>query len=111
MVFKSSGGSDGAITDNRENAKEDAQKRKRAQKVNSRTARNIELYSLAYSIAWKQISPLRKREQPDISLQLHASIRQQLKKGVTDPLVIAVEAFKGLDDEEPELGTPEAQES
>jgi hypothetical protein len=110
MVFKSSGGSDGTITDNCENAKEDAQKRKRPQKVNSQTARNIELYSLAYHIAWKQISTLRKREQPDISLQLHASIRQQLKKGATDPLVIAVEAFKALD-EETELGTPKRQES
>jgi hypothetical protein len=70
-----------------------------ARKRNWGTARNIELYGLAYGIAWKQISTQRKREQPDISLQLHASIRQQLKKGATDPLVIAVEAFKALDEE------------
>jgi hypothetical protein len=62
-----------------------------------RTARNIELYSLAYRIAWKQISPLRKREQPNISLRLHASIRRQLNEGATDPLSVATEAFKALD--------------
>jgi hypothetical protein len=74
------------------------------------TARNIELYSSAYRIAWKQISPLRKREQPDISLRLHASIRRQVKGGATDPLFIATEAFKALD-ETSESGTPKAQES
>jgi hypothetical protein len=58
-----------------------------------RTARNIELYSSAYRTAWKQISPLRKREQPDIRLRLHASIRRQLNQGATDPLSIATEAF------------------
>jgi hypothetical protein len=62
------------------------------------TGRNIELYSSAYRIAWNQISPLRKREQPDISLRLHASIRRQLKDGATDPLFIATEAFKALDE-------------
>ena len=62
-----------------------------------RTARNIELYSLVYRIAWKQISLLRKREQPNISLRLHASIRRQLNEGATDPLSIATEAFKALD--------------
>jgi hypothetical protein len=62
-----------------------------------RTARNIQLYSSAYRIAWKQISSVRKREQPDISLQLHASIRRQLNQGATDPLSIATEAFKALD--------------
>jgi hypothetical protein len=40
-------------------------------KVNGKTwgitGQNIELYSSAYRIAWKQISPVRKREQPDIS--------------------------------------------
>jgi hypothetical protein len=61
------------------------------------TGRNVELYGSAYRIAWKQISPLRKREQPDISLRLHASIRRQLKDGATDPLFIATEAFKALD--------------
>jgi hypothetical protein len=63
------------------------------------TARNIELYSSAYRVAWKQISLLRKREQPDISLRLHASIRRQIKEGATDPLFIAAEAFKAVDEE------------
>jgi hypothetical protein len=66
-----------------------------------RTARNIELYSSAYRTAWKQISPLRKREQPDISLRLYASIRRQLNEGATDPLSIATEAFKVLGESEP----------
>jgi hypothetical protein len=74
-----------------------------------KTARNIELYGLAYRIAWNQISPLRKREQPDISLRLHASIRRQLKDGATDPLFIAIEAFKALGESEP--GTLKPQES
>ena len=75
----------------------------------ARTVQNNELYTLAYHIAWKQISPLRKREQPNISLQLHASIRQELKKGATDPVVIAVEAFKALS-ERSEAGTPKPQD-
>jgi hypothetical protein len=41
--------------------------------------------------------------------RFHASIRQQLKKGATDPLVIGVEAFKAL--KETEMGTPKPQES
>jgi hypothetical protein len=78
-------------------------KSKTARKPKRTTARNIELYSSAYRIAWNQISPLRKREQPDISLRLHASIRRQLNEGATDPLFIATEAFKALG--ESELGT------
>jgi hypothetical protein len=74
-----------------------------------RTAKNIELYSSAYRIAWNQISPLRRREQPDISLRLHACIRRQLKEGATDPLLIAVEVFKALGESEP--GTLKPQES
>jgi hypothetical protein len=74
-----------------------------------RTARNIELYGLAYSIAWKQISPLRKRENPDIPFRLHASIRRLLNEGATDPLSIATEAFKALGENEP--GTLKPQES
>jgi hypothetical protein len=74
-----------------------------------KTAKNIELYSSAYRIAWKQISPLRKREQADISLRLHASIRHQVKRGTIDPLVIASEALKALGENEP--GTLKPQES
>jgi hypothetical protein len=85
-------------------------KRKTARRSQRTIAQNIELYSSAYRIAWKQISPLRKHEQPNIALQLHASIRRLLKKGATDPLFIATEAFKALD-ERSEPGTPKAQES
>jgi hypothetical protein len=49
---------------------------------------------LAYRIAWKHISPLQKREQPNIALRLHDFIRRQLEKGKTDPLSIAAEALK-----------------
>jgi hypothetical protein len=66
-------------------------------KVIGTTKTSRQLYGLAYCIAWKQISPLRKREQPDISLRLHASIRRQLKDGATDPLFIATKAFKAID--------------
>jgi len=71
-----------------------------------KTAKNIELYSSAYRIAWKDI----RREQPDIALRLHASIRRQLMKGITDPRVIATEALKAFN-ERTETGTPTSQES
>jgi hypothetical protein len=67
-----------------------------ARKPLKTTARHIELYSSAYRIAWKQISALRK--QPDIALRLHASIRSQLQKGATDPLFIATDALKALNE-------------
>src|SRR5262245_1641598 len=54
---------------------------------------HVALYSSAYRIAWKQISPLRKREQPDLSLRLRASIGRQIGEGATDPLSIAFEAL------------------
>jgi hypothetical protein len=85
-------------------------KRATARRPRGTAAQNVELYSLAYHIAWKQISPVRKREQPDISLRLHASIRRQLNEGATDPLSIATEAFKALG-ETSEPGTPKPQES
>jgi len=34
-------------------------------------------------------------------LWLHAFIRRQIKKGATDPLFIATEAFKALGESEP----------
>ena len=63
-------------------------------------ARKIELYSLAYRTAWRRFSP-QKREQPNLALWLHAFIRRQIKKGATDPLFIATEAFKALGESEP----------
>jgi len=62
-------------------------------------ARNIELYNLAYSLAWKHISERQKRQQRDMARRLHESIRRQLKDGATDPLFIASEALEALDEE------------
>ena len=75
-----------------------------------RTARNIELYSSAYRIAWKRLSLLQKPEQPDISLRLHDSIRDQIKEGAIDPSSIASEALKDID-KSSEPGTLKPQES
>jgi hypothetical protein len=74
-----------------------------------KTAKNIELYSSAYRIAWRDIPLRHRREQPDIALRLHASIRRQLMKGITDPRVIATEALKTVS--ERIAGTPTSQES
>ena len=65
-------------------------------------ARNIELYNSAFSLAWKHISERQKRERPYIARLLHDSIRGQLKDGATDPLFIASEALKALEESEPE---------
>ena len=64
-------------------------------------ARNIELYNSAYGLAWKHISEHQKRERPDIARGLHDSIRRLLKDGETEPLFIASEALKALDESEP----------
>jgi hypothetical protein len=61
-------------------------------------ARNIELYNSAYSLAWKLISELQKREQPEIARRLHDSIRRQLEDGATQPLFIASDALKALNE-------------
>ena len=42
-------------------------------------ARNVELYILAYKLAWKYISEDHKHERPDIARHLHDYIRHQLK--------------------------------
>ena len=70
-------------------------------------ARNIELYNSAYRLAWKLISERQKRERPDIARRLHYSIRRLLKDGETEPLFIASEALKALEESEP--GTPKAE--
>jgi hypothetical protein len=49
-------------------------------------ARNIDLYNSAYSLAWKHISELQKREQPNIARRLDDSIRRLLKDGATELL-------------------------
>jgi hypothetical protein len=60
------------------------------------TARNIEIYGSAYRTALKHISALQKRDQPDLSLRLHASIRRQLNEGAKDPNLIASKAVSDL---------------
>jgi hypothetical protein len=61
-----------------------------------KVARKVELYSSAYKLALKQIPPGRLRKQPDISLRIHASIRRQLKAGMTDAHTIAFTALKDV---------------
>jgi hypothetical protein len=75
-----------------------------------RTARNIELYISAYRLAWMRLSLLQKCEQPDISLRLHDSIRDQIKEGAIDPSSIASEALRDID-KSSEPGTLKPQES
>jgi hypothetical protein len=60
-------------------------------------ARNIELYNLSYRLAWKHISELRKRQYPNIALLLHDSIRQRLKEGTAEPVLIASEALRDIE--------------
>jgi hypothetical protein len=54
-------------------------------------------YTAAYRMALGRISPLQKREQPELPLWLHAFIRREIKKGATDASVIAANALKALD--------------
>jgi len=58
------------------------------------TARRIEVYSVAYRLAWEQIPLAERRTRPDISLRIHTSIRRQLKDGAMDPSSIAFTALK-----------------
>ena len=61
-------------------------------------ARKIELFNLAYQLAWKHISEDQKRKQPNIARLLDDSIRRQLKEGATEPVFIASEALKDVDE-------------
>ena len=60
-------------------------------------AKNIELYNLAYRLAWKHISERQKREYPNVATFLHDAIRHQLKQGAVEPVVIAAEALKKIE--------------
>ena len=60
-------------------------------------ARNIELYNLAYRLAWKHISERQKREYPNVATFLHDAIRHQLKEGATEPVFIAAAALKNIE--------------
>ena len=59
-------------------------------------AREIELYNSAYSLAWKHVSELQKREKPNIASRLHDSVRRQIENGATEPLFIASEALRDV---------------
>ena len=59
--------------------------------------RNLELYILAYKLAWKYISEDHKREQPNIARHLHDTIERLLKQGGTDAVFIASEALKDIE--------------
>jgi hypothetical protein len=93
MVLRSSGGRPlTALKPKRKTARKKTIVLRRTGNV----GQNIQLYGLAYRIAWEHISPLQKREQPNIALRLHDFIRRQLQEGKTDPLSIAAEALKAL---------------
>ncbi|MGB8304288.1 MAG: hypothetical protein WCE36_10450, partial [Pseudolabrys sp.] len=60
-------------------------------------ARNIELYNSAYRLAWKHVSEVQKREKPNIAWRLHDFIRREIKKGASEPLLIASEALRSVE--------------
>ena len=60
-------------------------------------ARNVELYNLAFKLAWKYISEDQKRNQPNIARHLDDSIRRQLKEGTTEAVFIASEVLKDVE--------------
>jgi len=62
-----------------------------------RIARNIDLYQLAYRLAWPHVSEFHKNADPNIALRLHDSIRRQLSQGLAEPVLIASEALKDID--------------
>jgi len=55
--------------------------------------RNVELYNLAYRLAWRYVSEDQKLK-PNTARCLHDSIRRQLKDGADDAVFIASEALK-----------------
>ena len=60
-------------------------------------ARDIELYQLAYKLAWPHVSEFQKIADPNIALHLHDAIRHQLKRGASEPVFIASEALRGIE--------------
>ena len=60
-------------------------------------ARKIELYQLAFRLAWKFVSEFHKNADPNIASRLDDAIRHQLKQGSTDPVFIASEALKAIE--------------
>ena len=60
-------------------------------------ARSIELYQLAYRLAWPYVSDFQKNADPNVAVRLHDSIRRRLNQGATEPVLIASEALKDLE--------------
>ena len=50
-----------------------------------------------YRLAWKHVSELQKREKPNIAWRLHDFIRREIKKGASEPLLIASEALRSVE--------------
>jgi hypothetical protein len=61
-------------------------------------AQNIERYNSALSACVEAHSELQKRVNSNMAVRLHDSIRRQLKEGATEPLFVASEALKALDE-------------
>ena len=60
-------------------------------------AQKIELYNLAYRLAWEHISERQKREHPDIARRLDDSIKHRVNEGATEPVFIASEALRDIE--------------
>src|SRR5215475_8177428 len=60
-------------------------------------ARSVELYQLAYKLAWPHVSAFQKNAEPNIGVRLHHSIRHQIRQGLAEPVLIASEALKDID--------------
>ena len=58
--------------------------------------RKVELFNLAYKLAWKYVSEHQKLK-PNTARCLHDSIRRQLKDGANDAVFIASEALRDVE--------------
>ncbi|MDP2408687.1 MAG: hypothetical protein Q8M26_00185 [Pseudolabrys sp.] len=62
-------------------------------------ARKVELFNLAYKLAWAHIDENPALKGPAAADALNASIRRQLAAGADDVVVIAAQAIKDLGDD------------
>ena len=62
----------------------------------TQTAQRINLYVTAYQAALEQIPAQQRREKPNYSLRIHASVRRQINAGETDSNRIACAAVKDV---------------
>ena len=64
----------------------------------TKVARNIELYNLAYRLAWKYVSNFQNIADPDIASAAFTTLSDaQLKQGSVEPVLIAAEALQNID--------------